>query len=178
MQDPEVNSVDFDASDLENITLSVDVRILRNSECCGDEIKEYTFNQDADLDDELVEKMKALRVTNPDLDFEANEGSVEPLEESGGRYKKSYFGFNLSVEIGYNKPTTPRTADEQAEFDKLNAALDAIRNRSDFSTSPVEPEADRARRIALSNIGRPTWEVLGTVDVSDKVAASEMDELN
>jgi hypothetical protein len=187
MQEPEVNNVEFDAADLDSITLSVEVRILRNSECCGDEIKEYTFNTDADLDDELVEKMKALRATDPDVDFEASEGQVEALEESGGRYSKSYFGFNMTVEIGYSKPTTPRTADEEAEFVALNAKLAAVNearnNRRDFSayaTTPgaTEPEADRARRIALSNIGRPTFEALGLVELSDKVAASEMDELN
>jgi hypothetical protein len=183
MQDPENQNIEFDAADLDSITLSVEVRILRNSECCGDEIKEYTFNTDAEIDDDLVEKMKAIRATDPDVEFEANEGQLEALEESGGRYKKSFYGFNMTVEIGYSKPTTQRTADEAAEFEKLNAALAVINKanseRYDFNAPrDIEPDADRARRIALSNIGRPTFESLGCVEISDKVAASEMDELN
>lgn len=185
MQDPEVNGVDFDASDLDSITLTAEVRIIRNSECCGDEVKEYNFSAEADLDADLIEKMKAVKLANPDVEFEATEGEAEIVEEGGGRYKKSYFGFRLEVAVGYNKPTTQRTADEQTEFDALNAKLAAINeannNRRDFSANAprsFEPEADRARRIALANIGRPTFETLGTVVMEDKVAASEMDELN
>jgi hypothetical protein len=185
MQDPEVNSVDFDASDLDNITLTTDVRIVRNSECCGDECKEYTFNTDGEVSDEIVDKMRELRAADADVEFEANEGGCDSIEEGGGRYAKSYYGYSLEVEIGYNKPTAGRTTEQQAEFAKLIAALERImaanNERRDFSANApraIEPDADRVRRIVLSNIGRPEFVSLGTVTVDDKVAASGMDELN
>jgi hypothetical protein len=168
MQDPENNNIEFDATDLDNITLSVEVHIVRNSECCGDECKEYTFNTDAELDAALIDKMEQARKDNPDIEFEAEESSLSPLEEGGHRYKKSYYGFTMEIGIGYNKPTAPRTAEQQAELDKLT---------NDYTTTNASPEL-RARRSELFAIGRPEFVSLGTVTVEDKIEASGMDELN
>jgi hypothetical protein len=99
LQDPEVNSVEFDA---ENKSVAVDVRIVRNSSCCGDEMKEYTFNTDAELPAEIAKKMDELALANPDGssdDFEAEEDGCDQLEEGGGRYAKSYYGYTLNVKV-------------------------------------------------------------------------------
>jgi hypothetical protein len=96
MQDPEVNDVSYDE---ENQSVSVEVRIVRNSACCGDEMKESTFNTDADVPDEIVAKMEAVKKEHPDAEFDASEGSCEPTEEGGHRYKKSYFGYTLQIEF-------------------------------------------------------------------------------
>lgn len=99
MQEPEVNEVSLDE---ESQSVTVDVRIVRNSACCGDEMKEATFNTDTDLPNDIVAKMEAIKKANPDAEFEAQEAGVTELEEGGSRYKKSYFGFSLTVAIVAN----------------------------------------------------------------------------
>ncbi len=121
MQEPEVDDVSFD---LDGRMVTADVRIVRNSECCGDEMKEHSFNTEQELPDELDKKIDAILKDDPEAEFEAEESGVDQLEEGGGRYKKSYYGYTLTVAIKH-----------------------------------VDKE-------------------LGTVELIDKVAASEMDELN
>jgi hypothetical protein len=96
MQDPEVNDLSFD---LDNRSITFDVRIVRNSECCGDECKEYTFNGDVELTNEIDGKIDEILKTNPEADFDVEEQSADQLEEGGGRYKKSYYGFTLVAGI-------------------------------------------------------------------------------
>jgi hypothetical protein len=168
MQEPEVNSVELNADDLDSVNVSFDVRIVRNSECCGDEMKEYTFSGDEDVPDEIVQKMREAKTANSDVEFEAQDAGVETLEEGGSRYKKSYYGFALTVDVYYSKPTAQRTPEEQAELTKLTENYEET-NKS---------EALRARRAELFAIGRPNNESLGTFQISDKVQASGMDELN
>lgn len=94
MQDAEVNSVD-----LNDRTVEAEVRIVRNSECCGDEMKEYTFNSEAEIDGDLATKMNAIEEADPEAEFEPIEATCETIEEGGGRYAKSYYGFRLMVAI-------------------------------------------------------------------------------
>jgi hypothetical protein len=96
MQDPEVNSVEIDA---ENKTVSVEVRIVRNSACCNDEMKESTFNTDADIPAGIVAKMDAILAADPEAEFDAQEDGCDMLEEGGSRYQKSYYGYTLRVAI-------------------------------------------------------------------------------
>lgn len=79
---------DVEADDLEcsdgNLTGSI--RIVRNCADCGNELKEARFDLDESVD---------LSHNERPADFEhevAVEANLEPLEESGGRYKKSYYG--------------------------------------------------------------------------------------
>jgi len=99
MQDPEVNSVEID---VENETVSVEVRIVRNSSCCNDEMKEYTFNTDADIPAKIAEKIHAIRELMPECEFDAEDGGCEILEEGGSRYKKSYYGYSMTVLIKHH----------------------------------------------------------------------------
>jgi len=166
MQDPEVNDLSLEIDD-DSATITYDVRIVRNSACCSSECKEYTFSESVDVDDEILEKIKAARAENPDVDIEVEDGGVEILEEGGSRYAKSYYGFTLQANVSISKPTAPRTAEQQAELDRLT---------SDYATTNASSEL-RARRAELFAIGRPSSEVLGTQEISDKVAASGMDEM-
>jgi hypothetical protein len=167
MQDPEVNDLSIEVDD-DSASITYDVRIVRNSECCGDECKEYTFSETVDVEDEIMDKIKAARAENPDVDIEVEEAGIEQLEEGGHRYKKSYYGFTLTAKIGISKPTAPRTAEQDAELQKLT---------SDYATTNAS-EKLRARRAELFAIGRPTSEELGTMEISDKIEASGMDEMN
>lgn len=162
MQDPEVNDLSMD---LDSMNVTAEVRIVRNSECCSDECKEYNFSAEAEIPDEIQQKI----AEHPDDDYDVEEGSVEQLEEGGHRYKKSYYGFVLNAEIVRSVPAVrQRTPEEDAELDKL---------RTDYATTNASDKL-RARRAELMLIGQPTKEVLGTVELTDKIEASGMDELN
>jgi sporulation protein YlmC with PRC-barrel domain len=117
MQDPEVNDVTLND---ERDTVSVEIRIVRVSSCCNDEMKEYTFSTEVEIPAEIVEKMKDIPVSD---DVTAQDDGCDQLEEGGGRYAKSYYGYTMQVGVYHGS-------------DKL-----------------------------------------GTFEVTDKVAASEMDEL-
>jgi hypothetical protein len=97
MQDPEVNDLSIDA---ENYAVSAEVRIARNSSCCNNEMKEYTFNTEEHLDDDLIKKVEAaLKEAGEDAEVEVKEAGLDSLEEGGSRYKKSYYGFTLTASI-------------------------------------------------------------------------------
>ena len=103
LQEPEVNEItlNFDNEDPDSATVTYDVRIVRNSECCGDEMKEASFSEDAEVPDEIIVKMKEKLAVDAEAEFEVNEGSPETIEEGGHRYKKSYYGFTLPVQVSY-----------------------------------------------------------------------------
>ena len=77
MQDPEVYDLELD----DDGKITGFVRIVRASVCCGDAMKEATFDIELDAP-ECPEKG-----TFSDVDAE-----LSSLEEGGGRYAKSYFG--------------------------------------------------------------------------------------
>lgn len=72
-------------------TISGSFRIVRTSSCCGDEIKEAII----DLETEI----KIEGHTNEDCALEFGGSDLSPIEEGGGRYKKSYFGVEWTPEI-------------------------------------------------------------------------------
>lgn len=90
LQDPELQTEDFDS---DTGSFSIEARIVRNSECCGDELKEATFNFEGQVPDETMNKHKG---EGHDLSMEC---TVDPIEEGGGRYAKSFFGVSVCVEI-------------------------------------------------------------------------------
>lgn len=104
MQEPEVNDVTLtaDNEDLDSATVEYDVRIVRNSECCGDEMKEATFSDSVDVPGGIVAKMKEVVAENKDAEFDVTYGSADTIEEGGGRYAKSYYGFTLTVTVEHN----------------------------------------------------------------------------
>jgi len=101
MQDPEVNDLSLD-DEADPKSVTAEVRIVRNSACCGDEMKEYTFNTEEALPDEMVAKIAKIKAADPEATFEVEEGSIEILEEGGHRYKKSYYGYQLSANVSHD----------------------------------------------------------------------------
>lgn len=102
MNDPEVNDLSLD---LEGRSISCEVRIVRVSTCCSDEMKEYTFNNDCDFTDEQRAVVDAILAKAPDAEIDVEEGSIEQLEEGGGRYAKSYYGYSLTANITHDGAT-------------------------------------------------------------------------
>lgn len=110
--DPEIQSEEFDP---DTGQFSADVRIVRTSSCCGDEIKEATFSFDGEMPNELLQKHqgKAHELT---ASF-----SSDPIEEGGSRYSKSYFGATLEVTITCDCQKKEPVFEISME-DKINAA--------------------------------------------------------
>jgi uncharacterized Zn finger protein (UPF0148 family) len=78
------------------------IRIVRTCAECGEELKEATLDidQEVEVGEDLTaaEKTEAATVTTYD-DAEVEDESVESIEEGGGRYKKSYFGAEVTFVI-------------------------------------------------------------------------------
>lgn len=94
MQDPEVQQMDVESKiDDGKVFLNItgDIRIVRNSECCGDEIKESSFN--------FEEEFEIKGHLEGEHEFSIDEGDINPTEDGGGRYKKSYYGVEWMPEI-------------------------------------------------------------------------------
>lgn len=107
MQEPEIQdelTVEVEA-DEENssftFTVSGSIRIVRNSECCGMEMKEATF----DISHETTlttDEVPATIVTNKDYELTVEEDGIDQIEEGGGRYKKSFFGASVNFIVKVN----------------------------------------------------------------------------
>lgn len=92
LEDPEILSgpdVDDDGQ------VTAEIRIVRNSECCGDEMKESTFSLEGSVDEDDL-----CHCENRELDVEQTK--LDPIEEGGSRYQKSYFGVDLEVLVTCN----------------------------------------------------------------------------
>jgi hypothetical protein len=89
MSDPEVNEVEMNADG----HITSEVRIVRTSACCGDEVKESTFNTEDNLDEEIVKEHKGGK---HGLIFSADD--AEPVErtEGKGRSTKTFFGYSIN----------------------------------------------------------------------------------
>ncbi len=111
-QEPEEES--FEVEGLEVITkdgavsatASATVRISRNSECCGDTMKEATFEMSEEfvinhdkLEEHLVEKEGGGWAWKEGCALIANNEDPEQVEEGGGRYAKSYFGASVDYSV-------------------------------------------------------------------------------
>jgi hypothetical protein len=88
MQDPEVNSLEVD----EDGQVTAEVRIARNSECCGDEMKEATLSLES-------EEGRPNGCRCEPAELTVDEDSCEPTDEGGSRYQKSYFGASLECTV-------------------------------------------------------------------------------
>ena len=129
--DPELNDSGVDKIDETEKGVSIrvhgSIRIVRSSECCGDEIKEANFDFEEDFE-------VAGHKGEEGHEFEIDDGDLEATEEGGSRYKKAYYGVSWSPEISCSCGEEVKLVAEEGK----------------------EP---------------------GTIEFSDKVAASEMDEL-
>lgn len=69
-------------------TVTGNVRIVRTSACCGDEMKEANFDLEVTVEVEADELPKGADPTECEAES-TNEGTIE---EGGGRYAKSFYG--------------------------------------------------------------------------------------
>ncbi len=111
-QEPEKES--FEVESLDHLTedgtvtatANATVRIERNSECCGETMKEATlemseeFSIDHDkLEAHLVEKESGGWAWKEGCELTAAADDPEQIEEGGGRYAKSYFGASIAYRV-------------------------------------------------------------------------------
>ena len=89
-QDPEVTS----ELELDDGEVCCEIRIVRSTECCGEEAKEAAFEMSEEIPPEVTE---AHSGDGHELSAEADD--PERVEESGGRYKKSYFGASVGYRV-------------------------------------------------------------------------------
>lgn len=87
--DPEVERLEIDGDEV-----ACEVRIVRNCAECGQELKEAQLELSAEIPQEVAD---AHDGDNHDLEVE--ETGVDPIEEGGGRYAKSYFGATVSFAV-------------------------------------------------------------------------------
>lgn len=90
MQEPEAEDPEISEG-----VVTCNVRIVRTSECCGDEMKEATLEMEADINEHLEDHLKK----KGDHELEIEQDGVDTIEEGGGRYAKSYFGAVLNFSI-------------------------------------------------------------------------------
>lgn len=111
-QEPEEES--FEVDGLETITedgtvaatASATIHISRNSECCGDTMKEATLEMSEEfvidhdkLEEHLVEKEGGGWTWKKGCELSAACDDWEQVEEGGGRYAKSYFGASTTYRV-------------------------------------------------------------------------------
>jgi hypothetical protein len=94
MQEPELDN-DLEVDEDGNVTGQI--RIVRNSECCGDEMKEANFEIDWSPDAEDALKLEEHKGEGHSLSVD--QGDPEGTEEGGGRYAKSFFGAQIDFSI-------------------------------------------------------------------------------
>ena len=93
--------VEVEISQDKNGTLvSATVRIVRNSECCGEEMKEANFEPSAEVDAELLKEHFDPKTGEPlsedcELVVEADDAENTERSEGTGRGMKSFYGFEL-----------------------------------------------------------------------------------
>lgn len=87
-------------------TASATIRISRNSECCGDTMKEATLEMSEEfaidhdkLVEHLVEKEGGGWAWKEGCELVAKNENPEQVEEGGGRYAKSYFGASIAYAV-------------------------------------------------------------------------------
>jgi hypothetical protein len=87
MADPEVGDLEVG----EDGTVTCEVRIVRTCAECGQELKEANFSLEAQVPVEGHE--------GEGHELSVEESSVEPIEEGGGRYAKSYYGATVNATV-------------------------------------------------------------------------------
>lgn len=110
-QEPEEESFEEDlqlAKDTGEVngSVSATVRIVRNSECCGEEMKEATLEMSEEvtighdaLEDHLAEKEGGGWAWKGGCEPTVDHEDPEQVEEGGGRYAKSYFGASIAYRV-------------------------------------------------------------------------------
>lgn len=105
-QDPEVNSLDID----ETGRVTGEIRLARSSACCGEEMKEATFDIDIDPPDDLAEHIHDHEEAKEEFTLSVDENEAEVTEElettdrkgkpiKSVRYMKTRIGFKATFSV-------------------------------------------------------------------------------
>lgn len=86
--------------EIEGTTVRATVRIVRNSECCGEEMKEASFEPSEEIDPELLKDHFDPKTGEPltedcELELDADDAEATERSEGIGRGRKSFYGFEL-----------------------------------------------------------------------------------
>lgn len=95
-EEPEIEESDIDVvEDKElnqlEISITAEIRLVRLSSCCGCETKEYRF--------EVEEVVIVNGHVGDGHEISMDDSDISGIEELGGRYKKSYYGFEWHPEF-------------------------------------------------------------------------------
>lgn len=96
------------------IHITAEILVTRLSACCGTEVKSYSF----DVEGEFT--IEGHFGEGHALEFD--EGDIELIEESGGRYQKSYYGYRWIPTITCSCGKDVKTAEEMVLEDKIAAS--------------------------------------------------------
>jgi hypothetical protein len=132
-EEPEVQSIEVD----QDGRVTGSIRVFRTSSCCGDEMKEYVFDINADPTDEIDTHLEMHEQTGTEYELSVEEGSVESTERSqttdrkgnkitNPRYMKTLIGFIATLDVSCSCDqaftATVEVSDEVAasDFEELN----------------------------------------------------------
>ena len=73
--------------------VSGEVRIARNCAECGDEMKEASFEIEESFD------LEDHQGAGHEVELVSEEPDLDTIEDSGGRYAKSYYGASCSIKV-------------------------------------------------------------------------------
>ncbi len=104
--DPEAEFNDVDVGE-GGITVSATVRLVRESECCNEEVKETTFDPEESIDWEKLKSVeehfdtKTGEPLNDDHELLIDEGDIEQTERSEGKGRglKTFYGFSAGFTV-------------------------------------------------------------------------------
>jgi hypothetical protein len=141
--DPELNL------DVENGIVTGDARIVITSECCGDELKEATFEVEIDLEDKFEDAIRELEELADDAEVNLDDWSFEITSESADwidrsetekvrilkdgtekrtpipyRYQKHFYGVSVEVEVTATKGDKAVTASGTFEDEVPAGSMD------------------------------------------------------
>ena len=114
MADPDVQAT------LSGRSVSVETSISRTCAECSQELKTGNFSTDLDFEDAIEKHYKESKGCANKDDLEVEVQDVEPVEEGGGRYAKSYYGFSATVIVKCN--TCEEEITSQGVSDKMAAS--------------------------------------------------------
>lgn len=139
--------------DIENGVVTGTVRIVLTSECCGDELKEATFDVEIDLAKELEDELRdALNLPNDaEIDLSDDDIEVSITEESASltdrrestsrhtkkdgtvverpipfRYQKQYYGALVEVTVQASKGDTTVTVAGKYEDETQASGMEEL----------------------------------------------------
>jgi hypothetical protein len=102
----EVGEPEVESLDINDGVVTAFVHLVKTSACCGEDMKEYTYEIEESLmgplEDHILESHKELSQMGEAMDFDGfsvEEGSCEVTEQGGSRYTKSYTGIELQITV-------------------------------------------------------------------------------